>query len=87
TKKFTDMCGATIPKPLLSRLESVQDDPEAVRQMGIDHATEQCENLLAEGVPGIHFYTLNRSTATLAILDRLQHQINFGEINRARPIV
>lgn len=70
-KRFTKMCGATVPEDLLARLESVQDDPEAVRQIGIDHATAQCENLLVEGAPGIHFYTLNRSRATLSVLERL----------------
>jgi len=71
-KRFTKMCGATVPPDLLARLESVQDDPEAVRQIGIDHATTQCENLLVEGAPGIHFYTLNRSRATLSVLEHLK---------------
>ena len=70
-KRFTKMCGATVPADLLARLESVQDDPESVREIGIDHATAQCENLLSQGAPGIHFYTLNRSRATLSILERL----------------
>ena len=70
-KRFTKMCGATVPSDLLNRLESVQDNPESVRKIGIDHATAQCENLLSHGVPGIHFYTLNRSRATLSILERL----------------
>ncbi|MCH8158165.1 MAG: methylenetetrahydrofolate reductase [NAD(P)H] [Nitrospinae bacterium] len=71
-KRFTKMCGATFPSDLISRLESVQDDPEAVRQVGIEHATAQCEELLTEGAPGIHFYTLNRSRATLSVLERLK---------------
>ncbi|HAX46990.1 MAG TPA: methylenetetrahydrofolate reductase [NAD(P)H] [Nitrospina sp.] len=71
-KRFTKMCGATVPADLLARLESVQDDPEAVREIGIDHATAQCENLLSQGAPGIHFYTLNRSRATLSVLERLK---------------
>ena len=70
-KRFTKMCGATVPADLLARLELVQDDPESVREIGIDHATAQCENLLSQGAPGIHFYTLNRSRATLSILERL----------------
>ena len=72
-KRFTKMCGATIPDDLISRLESVQDDPEAVRQIGIKHATVQCEKLLLEGAPGIHFYTLNRSRATLSVLEELKN--------------
>ena len=70
-KRFTKMCGATIPADLMVRLEAVQDDPESIYQIGIDHATNQCEELLMEGVPGIHFYTLNRSRATLSVLERL----------------
>lgn len=71
-QRFTKMCGSTIPASLMERLEAVQDDPEMVRQLGIDHATEQCEDLLQEGAPGIHFYTLNRSNATLKILESLK---------------
>jgi len=65
------MCGATIPTDLMVRLEAAQGDPESVYQIGVDHATNQCEELLIAGVPGIHFYTLNRSRATLSILQRL----------------
>ncbi len=66
-KRFTQMCGATIPKPLLRKIEAVEDDPEAVRHIGMYHSTEQCLSLLEQGADGIHFYTLNRSTATRAI--------------------
>ena len=70
-KRFTKMCGATVPPDLMVRLEKVQDDPESVCQIGIDHATNQCEKLLMQGAPGIHFYTLNRSRATLSVLEGL----------------
>lgn len=70
-KRFTKMCGATIPPELLTRLEAEQDNPETVRAIGVAHALEQCEELLDGGVPGIHFYTLNRSNATLKILEGL----------------
>ena len=70
-KRFTKMCGATIPHDLMVRLEEVQDDPESVCQIGIDHAANQCRKLLMHGAPGIHFYTLNRSRATLSVLERL----------------
>ncbi len=66
-KRFTQMCGASIPKRLLKRIEAVEDDAEAVRHIGMYHTTQQCLELLAQGVAGIHFYTLNRSTATRAI--------------------
>jgi methylenetetrahydrofolate reductase (NADPH) len=71
-ERFTAMCGAAIPRALQSRLERVRHDEEAVRAVGIDHATAQCRHLLARGAPGIHFYTLNQSTATRAILERLR---------------
>ncbi len=71
-KRFTQMCGATIPGPLLARLEAVADDPEAVVEAGIEHATRQCRALLDGGAPGIHFYTLNRSLSTRKILANLQ---------------
>lgn len=74
-KRFTQMCGASIPKDLLQRIESVEDDPEAVRQLGMYHATEQCRGLLKENVAGIHFYTLNRSTATRAIYQLIQAEV------------
>lgn len=70
-KRFTEMCGASIPASLLSALEPVQDDPEAVMRLGIAHAAAQCRELLSQGAPGIHFYTLNKSPATRAILESL----------------
>ena len=70
-KRFIKMCGATIPHDLMVRLEEAQDDPESVCQIGIDHAANQCRKLLMQGAPGIHFYTLNRSRATLSVLERL----------------
>jgi methylenetetrahydrofolate reductase (NADPH) len=66
------MCGATIPERLLEQLELRADDPEAVLQLGVSYATLQCAELLARGAPGIHFYTLNRSSATRAILSALK---------------
>jgi methylenetetrahydrofolate reductase (NADPH) len=66
--RFTDMCGATIPEDLERQLNGRADDPEAVAELGVAYATLQCSDLLARGAPGIHFYTLNRSTATRAIL-------------------
>ncbi|MEK7747753.1 MAG: methylenetetrahydrofolate reductase [NAD(P)H] [Nitrospirota bacterium] len=70
-KRFTKLCGASIPDALLSELESVEQDDKAVEQVGILHAVRQCKALLSAGAPGIHFYTLNKSSATRAILDHL----------------
>ena len=71
-KRFTAQCGATIPKDLLARLEAVGEDSEAVERIGVEHATAECRTLLDGGAPGVHFYTLNRSRATVGILDRLR---------------
>jgi methylenetetrahydrofolate reductase (NADPH) len=71
-KRFTSMCGATIPERLLAELDARKDDTEAVVELGVSYATLQCAELLAGGAPGIHFYTLNRSPATRAILSSLK---------------
>ena len=70
-KRFTAMCGATIPAPLAARLEALGNDDPAVAEFGIEYATRQCQELLREGVPGIHFYTLNKAAATVRILKNL----------------
>lgn len=75
TQRFATMCGARIPAALLARLEAVQEDPIQVRAVGIDHATAQCRQLLAERVAGLHFYTLNHSTATQAIYHQVRDQL------------
>ncbi|MCK4340154.1 MAG: methylenetetrahydrofolate reductase [NAD(P)H] [Phycisphaerae bacterium] len=71
-ERFTKMCGATIPAPLLSELRRLQDDPNAVLSLGVAQATAQCLELLHRGAPGIHFYTLNKSPATRMILTALR---------------
>ena len=71
-RRFTDMCGATIPENLERQLDGRADDPEAVAELGVAYATLQCSDLLARGAPGVHFYTLNRSPATRAILAALR---------------
>jgi methylenetetrahydrofolate reductase (NADPH) len=71
-KRFTELCGACIPDALLRELDLRADQPEAVADFGVAYATLQCADLLASGAPGIHFYTLNRSPATRAILGALR---------------
>ncbi|MGH2867218.1 MAG: methylenetetrahydrofolate reductase [NAD(P)H] [Solirubrobacteraceae bacterium] len=71
-KTITGMCGATIPTALREALDWRSHDPEAVHQLGVSYATLQCAELLARGAPGVHFYTLNRSPATRAILSALK---------------
>ena len=71
-RRFTSKIGATIPEALLDALRSREDDPEAVLQLGVAWATLQCAELLAGGAPGVHFFTMNRSPATRAILSALR---------------
>jgi methylenetetrahydrofolate reductase (NADPH) len=71
TTRFTQFCGSKIPARLEALLETVADDNEAAVRMGIEYATEQVEGLLEFGVPGIHFYAMNRSRSVTAILENL----------------
>ena len=69
------VCGATIPESLRSELAALpQDDPKAVSLFGIDFATEQCRELLKHGVPGLHFYTMDRSKSIIEIVTRLRKE-------------
>jgi methylenetetrahydrofolate reductase (NADPH) len=69
--RFAQLAGAEFPRHLADRFEAVADDPAAVRRLGVDIATDLAARLLGEGVPGLHFYTLNRSTATREIYANL----------------
>ncbi len=71
-KRITELCGSDLPAPLVEQLEARADEPDAVTEFGVAYATLQCADLLAKGAPGIHFYTLNRSPATRAILSALR---------------
>jgi methylenetetrahydrofolate reductase (NADPH) len=71
-ERIARLCGARIPAPLRDRLHAAEGDDTAVQSIGIAYATEQCRALLAGGAPGIHFYTLNQSPATAAILAELR---------------
>jgi methylenetetrahydrofolate reductase (NADPH) len=70
-KKFTTICGARIPDSLSRDLEKFAADDEACAQFGIEFATRQCEELLRAGVPGLHFYTLNRARSTTQVVKNL----------------
>ena len=69
--RFTSRCGASIPDRLRRALDVRKDEPEAVIDLGVAYATLQCVDLLARGVPAIHFYTLNKSPATRAVVSAL----------------
>ncbi len=70
-KRITSMCGTVFPEELATRLEAVQDDPQAQFEIGVEHAIQQCEELRSAGVPGMHFYALNKSDACQRILDMM----------------
>jgi methylenetetrahydrofolate reductase (NADPH) len=70
-RRFTALCGAKIPTGLDHQLDQYADDDHAVRELGVEHATRQAEELWASGVPGIHFYVLNRSYSVSKILENL----------------
>jgi methylenetetrahydrofolate reductase (NADPH) len=73
-ERFTALCGAHVPPGLSAALRTRRDDPEAALQLGVAYAALQCSDLLKNGAPGVHFYTLNRSSATRAILAALRAQ-------------
>jgi methylenetetrahydrofolate reductase (NADPH) len=70
--RFSDMCGAEIPRWMRKTMESYGDDVESVQNFGLDIVTKLCEKLIAGGAPGLHFYTLNQATASVEILKRLR---------------
>lgn len=69
--RFSDMCGAEIPRWIRKRLEAFGDDKESIRAFGEDVITELCHGLLEAGAPGLHFYTLNQANATMTIWNNL----------------
>ena len=71
-KRFTEMCGASIPEELEERLKAAGEDPLKVPTVGVEWATAQCRELLEKGAPGIHFFTLNHSPATRAVFEALR---------------
>ena len=75
TKILTSVCGTSIPKALQVKMDAVdKDDKDAVLNLGIDHAIEQCKGLLTQGVPGLHIYTMNRSRSTKVIVETLKKE-------------
>jgi methylenetetrahydrofolate reductase (NADPH) len=75
-KRFTSMCGATIPEAIIGRLEEIADDNEAVQDFGVQMAVELCTELLRGGAPGLHFYTLNKSKQ----VERIYRELRESEV-------
>jgi len=69
--RFSDACGAEIPRWLRKRLEEFGDDLDSIRAFGLDVVTEMCQRLLDHGAPGLHFYTMNQADLTLSLWDNL----------------
>lgn len=69
--RFSSICGAEIPQWIMRRLEAWGDDLDSIRAFGLDVVSRLCEQLLRDGAPGLHFYTLNRAHATEDLLDRI----------------
>ncbi len=69
--RFTQLSGAKVPSALRARLDQLMNDDEAAAEFGIEYATQQCRELLKAGVPGLHFYTLNKSHSTVQVLKNL----------------
>ena len=70
-RRFTTLCGSRIPEDLEAHLVRYAEDDEGAREIGVEYATRQVEGLWAAGVPGVHFYVLNRSYSVSKILDNL----------------
>ena len=71
-QRFASMCGAEIPQSLVERLEPYADNPEETLKIGVEFAIEQCLDLLDNRVQGLHFYTLNKSKATLLVYEGIK---------------
>jgi methylenetetrahydrofolate reductase (NADPH) len=70
-RRFSEQCGAEIPRWIVKRMQAHGDDAAAVRELAADVVAELCRRLIDGGAPGLHFYTINRARATTAVLDRL----------------
>ncbi len=71
TKKFTELCGSRLPAAFLAKLDQLGDDDAAVTDFGIEYCTRQIEDLVRNGAPGVHFYTLNKAHSTVRIVKNL----------------
>ena len=72
--RFSDACGAEIPRWIRQRLVAYGDDVESIKAFGLEVVTDLCDQLICAGVPALHFYTMNQSAATRAIVDNLRQE-------------
>jgi methylenetetrahydrofolate reductase (NADPH) len=72
--RFSDACGAEIPRWIRQRLVAYGDDTASIKAFGLEVVTDLCDQLICAGVPGLHFYTMNQSAATLAIVGNLRQE-------------
>jgi len=70
--RMAELSGVPIPTKMTERFEALKDSPDDVRKLGVEYATKLCEDLLDAGVPGLHFYTMNTSTATREIFEQIK---------------
>ncbi len=80
-EKMLSLAKVSLPKKLLASLEKYKDNTEDIKKIGIDFATEQCQNLFDNGVSGVHFYTLNKAFSTAKILDNLNYEVYISKQN------
>jgi methylenetetrahydrofolate reductase (NADPH) len=76
--RMAEMSGSAVPDELASRIDAVADQPGEVHKIGVEVATELCQELLAQGVPGLHFYTMNQSRATIEVCSNLGIDVSAG---------
>src|SRR5256884_5308569 len=81
--RFSDACGAEIPRWLRLKMQSLGDDVASIRSLGLDVVTDLCDRLLSAGAPGLHFYTMNQAGLTSTIWQRLGILARRGLIRRA----
>jgi methylenetetrahydrofolate reductase (NADPH) len=72
--RFSDACGAEIPRWIRLRLQGYGDDLDSIKAFGLEVVTDLCEQLIRAGVPALHFYTMNQSAATLGVLSGLKNR-------------
>ncbi len=86
--RFSDMCGAEIPRWIRKRLESYGDDATSIKQFGLEVVADLCQQLIRGGAPGLHFYTLNKAEAVLSIMASLENvkQTSIVALNREKSL-